>query len=65
MARVLRVQSDAMRIKRRQRAEENAQRAPVKMLIPMAFLIFPTIIILLLGPAALQIMRSTLGSSLF
>ncbi len=58
MARVLRVQSDAMRIKRRQRAEENAQKAPVKMLLPMAFLIFPTIMIILLGPAVLQIMRS-------
>lgn len=58
MARVLRVQSDSMRIKRRQRAEENAQRAPVKMLMPMAFLIFPTIMIILLGPAVLQIMRS-------
>ncbi len=58
MARVLRVQSDAMRIKRRQRAEENAQRAPVKMLLPMVFLIFPTIVIILLGPAVLQIIRS-------
>lgn len=58
MARVLRVQSDAMRVKRRQRAEENAQRAPVKMLLPMVFLIFPTIIIVLLGPAILQIIRS-------
>ncbi|UYN89288.1 MAG: type II secretion system F family protein [Anaerolineales bacterium] len=58
MARVLRVQSDAMRVKRRQRAEENAQKAPVKMLLPMAFLIFPTIMIILLGPAVLQIMRS-------
>lgn len=60
MARVLRVQSDAMRIKRRQRAEENAQRAPVKMLFPMAFLIFPTIMIVLLGPAILNIMRTGL-----
>jgi tight adherence protein C len=58
MSRVLRVQSDAMRIKRRQRAEENAQRAPVKMLLPMVFLIFPTIVIILLGPAVLQIVRS-------
>lgn len=58
MARVLRVQSDAMRIKRRQRAEENAQRAPVKMLLPMVFLIFPTIVMILLGPAVLQIIRS-------
>jgi tight adherence protein C len=58
MARVLRVQSDAMRVKRRQRAEENAQRAPIKMLIPMVFLIFPTIVLILLGPAVLQIVRS-------
>jgi tight adherence protein C len=58
MARVLRVQADAMRVKRRQRAEENAQRAPVKMLLPMVFLIFPTIVLILLGPAVLQIMRS-------
>jgi tight adherence protein C len=58
MSRVLRVQSDAMRIKRRQRAEENAQRAPIKMLLPMVFLIFPTIVIILLGPAVLQIIRS-------
>ena len=60
MARVLRVQSDAMRVKRRQRAEENAQKAPVKMLLPMAFLIFPTIVIVLLGPAILNIMRTGL-----
>ena len=60
MARVLRVQSDAMRVKRRQRAEENAQRAPVKMLFPMAFLIFPTLVIVLLGPAILQILRTGL-----
>ena len=58
MARVLRVQADSMRIKRRQRAEENAQKAPVKMVVPMVFLIFPTIVIILLGPALLQIIRS-------
>lgn len=58
MSRVLRVQSDAMRIKRRQRAEENARRAPIKMLLPMVFLIFPTIVLILLGPAVLQITRS-------
>lgn len=65
MSRVLRVQSDAMRVKRRLRAEITAQKAPVKMLLPMAFLIFPTIMILLLGPAILQIMRSTFGAGLF
>jgi tight adherence protein C len=65
MAHVLRVQSDAMRIKRRQRAEENAQKAPIKMLIPLAFLIFPTIMIILLGPAILQIMRSSVAGGVF
>lgn len=58
MARVLHVQSDGMRVKRRQRAEENAQRAPVKMTLPMVLLIFPTIVIILLGPAVLLIIRS-------
>ncbi len=58
MAKVLRIQSDQMRIKRRQRAEEEAHKAPVKMIIPMALLIFPTIMIIILTPAALQIMTS-------
>lgn len=60
MAKVLRIQSDQMRIKRRQRAEEEAHKAPIKMIIPMALLIFPTIMIIILTPAALQIM-DTLG----
>lgn len=55
MAKVLRIQSDQMRIKRRQRAEEEAHKAPIKMIIPMALLIFPTIMIIILTPAALQI----------
>jgi tight adherence protein C len=58
LARVLRIQSDQMRIKRRQRAEEQAHKAPVKMIIPMALLIFPSIIIIILTPAAIQIMSS-------
>lgn len=65
MANVLRVQSDAMRIKRRQLAEEEAQKAPIKMLFPMAFLIFPSLLIILLGPAALLLMSSALGGILF
>jgi len=65
MANVLRVQSDAMRIKRRQLAEEEAQKAPIKMLFPMAFLIFPSLLIVLLGPAALLLMTSALGGILF
>ena len=55
LAKVLRIQSDQMRIKRRQHAEEDAHSAPIKMIIPMAFLTFPTIFIILLAPAAMQI----------
>jgi tight adherence protein C len=58
MAKILRIQSDQMRMKRRQRAEEEAHKAPVKMIIPMAFLMFPTILIIILTPAAIQIMTS-------
>ncbi len=55
LAKVLRIQSDQMRIKRRQRAEEEAHKAPVKMIIPMALLTFPSIMIILMAPAAFQI----------
>jgi len=55
MARVLRIQSDQMRVKRRQIAEEAAHKAPVKMIVPMALLIFPSIMIIILTPAALNI----------
>jgi tight adherence protein C len=56
MAKVLRIQSDQMRMKRRQLAEEAAHQAPIKMLIPMIVFIFPTILIILLVPAIFQIM---------
>ncbi|MEN6435978.1 MAG: type II secretion system F family protein [Anaerolineaceae bacterium] len=62
LAKVLRIQSDQMRMKRRQHAEEEAHKAPVKMLIPMVLLIFPSLIIVLLTPAALKLMSSSLGS---
>lgn len=58
MAKVLRIQSDQMRVKRRQYAEEEAHKAPIKMIIPMALLIFPSIIIIILTPAVIQIMGS-------
>jgi tight adherence protein C len=58
MAKVMRIQSEQMRIKRRQRAEEKAHQAPIKMLFPMVFLIFPSIYIVLLGPAVLVVMKS-------
>ena len=65
MAKVLRIQSDQMRIKRRQLAEEQAHQAPIKMLFPMALLIFPSICIVLMAPAILMMLGSTLGSVLF
>ena len=61
MSRVLRIQSDQMRTRRRQIAEEKAQQAPVKMLFPMALLIFPSLLIILLGPAGLQLKDSALA----
>lgn len=61
LAKVLRIQSDQMRVKRRQRAEEEAHKAPLKMLIPMALLIFPSLMIVLLTPAALRLFQSALG----
>jgi hypothetical protein len=59
IGKVLRIQSEQMRIRRRQRAEEKAHQAPVKMLFPMVFLIFPSMFIVLLGPAGFQVLRST------
>jgi tight adherence protein C len=54
LAKVLRIQSDQMRVKRRQYAEELAHQAPVKMIIPMTFLTFPTIMLILMIPAGFQ-----------
>jgi tight adherence protein C len=53
---VLRIQSAKCRNDRKMRAEEQAQKAPVKILIPLVLFIFPTILIVLLGPAVLQLM---------
>lgn len=61
LAKVLRIQSDQMRVRRRQRAEEQAHQAPVKMILPLALLIFPSILIILLTPAGIQITRSFAG----
>ncbi len=58
MAKVLRIQADQMRMRRRQYAEELAHQAPVKMLIPMIVFIFPSIFIVLMTPAVLRIMES-------
>jgi len=61
MAKVLRIQAEQMRMRRRQYAEELAHQAPVKMLLPMVGFIFPSIFIVLMTPAILQIMQVNLG----
>ena len=61
IANVLRVQSSEMRVKRRQRAEEKAQQVPVKMTIPLIFCILPSLFIVVMGPAVLQVMDSFKG----
>ncbi len=61
IARAIRVFSDSLRTKRRQRAEQAAQKAAVKLLFPLACFLFPTLFIAILGPALLQLM-DTLGN---
>jgi tight adherence protein C len=61
IAKVLQIQSQQLRIERRQRAEEAAAKAPVKMLFPMVGCIFPTIFIVILGPAVVTIMGGGTG----
>jgi tight adherence protein C len=58
IAKVLKVQAHEMRTKRRQRAEEHAMKIPVKILFPLIFFIFPTLFIILLGPAVMNIIAA-------
>ncbi|MEE9208137.1 MAG: type II secretion system F family protein [Gemmatimonadota bacterium] len=55
IAKALRVHSDSLRIKRRQRAEEAAAKTTIKMIFPLAFFIFPSMFVVILGPAVLSI----------
>ncbi|HEX2173578.1 MAG TPA: type II secretion system F family protein, partial [Dehalococcoidia bacterium] len=61
IGRILTIQSEQMRIKRRQRAEKKAHEAPIKMLIPMALFMLPTIYLVILGPMAPKLLGGMLG----
>jgi tight adherence protein C len=54
---VLRIQAQQLRVRRRQRAEEKAMKAPIKMMLPLVIFIFPVIFIILLGPSLVKIMH--------
>jgi tight adherence protein C len=58
IGRVLSVQAEELRVRRRQRAQERANQAPIKIMFPLVFLIFPSIFAVLLGPAVPQLLRS-------
>lgn len=63
VANALRVHSDSMRTKRRQRAEEMAAKLPVKMLFPLVMFIFPSLFVVLLGPGAIRIYRALIQAA--
>ena len=63
IANVLRIQSSEMRVKRRQRAEEKAQKVPVKITIPLIFCILPCLFIAVMGPAVIHIIDSFSGKT--
>jgi len=61
IAQALRVHSDSMRVQRRQRAEEKAAKLPLKLLFPLILFIFPSLFVVIMGPAMIQVFR-VLGS---
>ena len=62
IANALRVQSDSMRVRRRQLAEEKAAKTAVKLIFPLVLFIFPAIFVVLVGPAAIQIQKGLLSA---
>jgi len=62
LAQSLRVHSDSLRVRRRQRAEEAAAKTTIKLVFPLVFLLFPSLFIVILGPGALQILHVLLPS---
>jgi tight adherence protein C len=62
VAQVLRVQADQMRTRRRQRVEQTAHEAPIKMIFPLVLFIFPAFMLVILGPAVIRIAGSLTGT---
>jgi tight adherence protein C len=60
IAQALRVHSDTLRVQRRQRAEEKAAKLPIKLLFPLIFFIFPSLFVVIIGPAVIQILHAIL-----